>query len=127
MNSSDLEVRLRRLTLAFRFVFWPFAFLFLIFGIPIVGNIVFIFFAETVGCPGSGGGPEPCLVLGRDIGKLYYGYSAGLTVLGLFNPILFLAFLHKILGGVLLTLWVASILIFFLSIRGIKDDIRKQA
>lgn len=127
MSSSELETRLRRLTLAFRFVFWPFVLLFLIFGIPLVGNAVFIFLAEELGCAGSGGGPKPCVIHERDIGELYYGYSANLLSLGLTNPILFLALLHKVLGGKILTLWISSILILFLSARGVKNDLRQQA
>lgn len=104
-----LETRNRRMGIALKAIGVPAAIAFALFGLPIVGNIVMMLFAELLDCSSSGAGPPTCMLAGVDIGDVVYNYGISLLFLGLFNVFYLYQLLNKFLPGVVLFLWFGGL------------------
>jgi hypothetical protein len=70
--------------LLFVLIAGPFLF-FLVFGLPIVGNLVVLDVAADLGCTVNASKPHPCFLWGKDIGPVVYDYAVGSLLGGIFN------------------------------------------
>jgi hypothetical protein len=88
--ARQLKFRVRLIYLALFCLIAPPLILFLLLGLPVIGNAVVLSLADHLGCTVNASGPHPCYFLGTDIGGIVYTYAIGSLFAGAFNPIYFL-------------------------------------
>jgi hypothetical protein len=105
--------RQRRLGWALLVVGGPLALLALMFGVPLLGNIVGLYLIPALAeCTASSGSFNHCWLWGRDVAEIANGYSIGIFLAGLINPLLLLKLLTAFLHPLLVLAWfVASVVL----------------
>ena len=85
--------KIRQLYFFINALYWlfaaPFVVFFVLLCLPVVGNIVALAFGQSIGCEFSEREAEPCFVFGVNLGEIFYGYLAGMFLLGIGNPVMF--------------------------------------
>jgi hypothetical protein len=98
--------RRRRLGWALLLIGGPLALLALLFGVPLLGNIVGLYLIPALAeCTTSAGSFNHCWLWGRDVAEVANGYSVGIFLAGLINPMLFVTLLTTFLHPLLALAW----------------------
>jgi hypothetical protein len=114
---------MHRLTVAFRVVFAPLLVLFLVFGIPLVGNFVVLQIGWSVDCGGNPSYVPPCYLFGKDISDIFGNYALTIVIAGALNPILFIAIIFRFLPIAIIIIWVSAIVFLWHSRRRIAREL----
>lgn len=74
---------------------FPVILLFLVFGLPVIGNHVVLSMAVDHGCRVNAAGSHPCVMLGIDWGDTVYSYGISSLLGGIINPIILLRVINR--------------------------------
>lgn len=114
------SVRAARARTIFRLLFWSLLALYLLFALPIVGNVVYMCVYPLIktdcvpGTPVGSGLPTPCYRHGIDIASLHANYGITLLTGGIFNPFLALQAIPALLPWFLWMPWLAGTFVSFI-------------
>lgn len=115
-HRASLEDKRDKANTAYRLSFYPLLLLYIILGLPLVGNFAYIAVHEVIGSdcpPATGSKPVDCFRNGVNIGQLQYNYAMATLALGLPNPLLAFRAVIAIVPPWLLLPWVLAVVISY--------------
>jgi len=107
--AADRGRRQRRLGWALLLVGGPLVLLAVMFAVPLLSNIIALFLLPALAeCTSSAGTFNHCWLWGRDVAEVVNGYSIGIFLAGLINPMLFMNLLTIFLHPLLALAWFVA-------------------
>ena len=107
--SPERRQRHRRLGWALLLVGGPLLLLAVMFAVPLLSNLIALFLLPALAeCTSSAGTFNHCWLWGRDVAEVVNGYTIGIFLAGLVNPILFMTLLTIFLHPLLVLAWFVA-------------------
>lgn len=107
--SPERQQRQRRLGWALLLVGGPLVLLAVMFAVPLLSNLIALFLLPALAeCTASAGTFNHCWLWGRDVAEVMNGYTIGIFLAGLVNPILFMTLLTIFLHPLLVLAWFVA-------------------